>query len=103
MQYNLSEFLECEKLVKQFYPNSNSISLEKYVNDPFFEEDNMKKIFSWYLSKNPNFNIMSNISVQMPEYNVLIAGIIKDIYVYLKLFISNTEPKESIKKSILVI
>lgn len=97
MQYNLSEFPECEKLVKQFYPNSNSISLEKYVNDPFFEEDNMKKIFSWYQSKNPNFDIMSNIVVQMPEYNVLIAGIIKDIYVYLKLFISNTEPSKSIK------
>jgi len=98
MAYNLSEFPECEKLVKQFYPNSNSISLEKYVNDPFFEEDNMKQIFSWYQSKNPTFEIMSNIVVQMPEYNVLISGIIKDIYVYLKLFISDTMPKEIIKK-----
>lgn len=98
MQYNLSEFPECEKLVKQFYPNSNSISLEKYVNDPFFEEDNMKQIFSWYKSKNPNFEIMSTIVVQMPEYNVLIAGIIKDIYIYLKLFISDAVPKEIIKK-----
>lgn len=98
MQYNLSEFPKSEKLVKQFYPNSNSISFEKYVNDPFFEEDNMKQIFSWYQSKNPTFEIMSNIIVQMPEYNVLMAGIIKDVYIYLKLFISDTVPKEIIKK-----
>jgi hypothetical protein len=81
MEYNLLEYPECEKLVKQFYPDPNNILLKKYVDDPFFLGENMKKIYDWYLSKNPEFKIMSTIVVEMPEYNILIAGIIKDLYI----------------------
>ena len=80
------DYPKSKELLTRFYPKLANISLDKYRYDPFFTTENMENIYTWYKKKNPNFEIMSEInpSPKMEEYNILIAGIIKDFYIYFK-------------------
>jgi hypothetical protein len=50
--------------------------------DPFFSHNGrLTNLYDWYRSKNPNFLPMSLVNPEMPEFEILIAGIVKDLYI----------------------
>jgi hypothetical protein len=88
MNYESSNFLInfplCKELLQKHYNVHSSISLKKYKLDPFFSDnENLQNLYEWYKTKNPEFKPMNIINPKMPEYEVLISGMIKDIYLSL--------------------
>lgn len=87
--YNTSNTLKdlqlCKVILKKNYPNFDKISLDKHKLDPFFSDnDKLIHLHDWYKSKNPNFLSMKDINPEMPEYECLVSGIVKDLYLLIE-------------------
>jgi len=74
-------------LLTKYYPELKDVNYEKYVNDPFFEfkfnGGNLDDIVAWYNRINPlfeNVNQQKFFDISIPEYEVIVAGMIKDVY-----------------------
>jgi hypothetical protein len=73
------------QLLQKNYPNLSKLSMNIHRIDPFFQDDNnLINLFNWYKSKNPEFKPMKDVDPEMPEYELLVSGLIKDIYLLLK-------------------
>ena len=94
----LTELPLCKQLLQKHYSDYSTISLRKYKLDPFFSNDEiLKNLYDWYISKNPDFLPMHIVNPQMPEYEVLIAGILKDFYLVLEKISNNYSSLNNIK------
>lgn len=63
--------------IYQKYFGSNLTSYKIYIKDNFFEIINL----DFYLKYNPNYDLMSDINPEIPEYEILIANMIKDLII----------------------
>jgi hypothetical protein len=91
------KYLRINDLLTKYYPNvkknnlnstSRNTLLKKYKLDPFFDQRDkekykMDKLLEWYLTINPNFENMNRLNPSIVEYECLISGIIKDVYLSL--------------------
>ena len=63
-----------DEIYEKYY-SSEHTSYKKYIKDNFFDIINLK----FYLKYNPNYDLMSEINPEIPEYEILIANMIKDL------------------------
>lgn len=90
------QYPQCTTILEKNY-DLTKITLNKYKLDPFFnhkDEKNYKmdKLLDWYLGINPDFVNTYDLNPSIIEYECLISGIIKDMF----LSINNQEKKDEI-------
>jgi hypothetical protein len=59
-------------------------SYNKYIPDPFFDNLQNINLLDWYKKYNPEFKSISEVNPIIEEYNIVIAGIIKDYLILLE-------------------
>jgi len=77
----LGEYPKCIDLLNQVYPNFSEVKYNKYVKDDVFERTIQNDVYGWYKTKNPRYLLMKDIDPNMPEFECIIAGILKDLYI----------------------